>query len=118
MIMKKNRYLIHQVIFLLAVALVFSTCSLVQNRENNSKIPIKTGNYFRDVFLADGDSIITRPQHLGIVNGMGSVGIAYDYVGVINGFWAPPYVSSDFFIEPRLWGERVKTPLYLAAISN
>ncbi|MEI7829154.1 MAG: hypothetical protein WCI31_05270 [Prolixibacteraceae bacterium] len=110
--MKKNRYLIHQVIFLLAVAIVYSACSLVQNRENNSKIPVKTGNYFRDVFLADGDSIITRPQHLGIVNGMGSVGIAYDYVGVINGFWAPPYVSSDFFIEPRLWGERVKTDHY------
>ena len=62
--------------------------------------------------MTDGDSIITRPQHLGIVNGMASVGIKHDYVGVLDGLWAVPLVSSDFYLEPRLWGERIKTDHY------
>ncbi len=62
--------------------------------------------------MTDGDSIITRPQHLGIVNGMASVGIDHDYVGVLDGLWAVPFVSSDFYLEPRLWGERIKTDHY------
>lgn len=65
-----------------------------------------------DIFRADGDRLITLPEHLGIVNDMASVGIAHDYVGVIDGLWAPPYVASDFFLEPRLFGERVKTDHY------
>ncbi|MCX6226592.1 MAG: hypothetical protein NTV01_17895 [Bacteroidia bacterium] len=75
-------------------------------------MPLKTGNECLDIFLADGDSMIIRPQHLGIVNGMASVGISHDYVGVIDGLWAPPYVSSNFFIEPRIFGERIKTEHY------
>jgi hypothetical protein len=84
--------------------------------------------------MADGDSLIIRPQHLGIVNGMASVGINHEFVGVINGFWAPPYVTTypppsltfprvekfwappytciDYFLEPRFFGERVKTIHY------
>jgi hypothetical protein len=65
-----------------------------------------------DIFAANGDSMIIRPQHLGIVNGMATVGISHDYVGVIDGLWAQPYVSSDFFIEPRIFGERIKTEHY------
>jgi hypothetical protein len=64
------------------------------------------------VFAANGDSMIIRPEHLGIVNGMATVGISHDYVGVIDGLWAQPLVSSDFYIEPRLWGERIKTDHY------
>lgn len=91
-------------------------------------------NGYLDIFRADGDSMIIRPQHLGIVNGMASVGINNQYVGVINGFFAPPYVSTylpssltfprvekywaspytsiDYFLEPRFFGERVKAKHY------
>jgi hypothetical protein len=65
------------------------------------------------IFAADGDSMIIRPEHLGIVNGMATVGINHDYVGVIEGLWGQPLVSSDFYIEPRLWGEKVKTSHYI-----
>ena len=67
----------------------------------------------REIFAADGDSMIIRPEHLGIVNGMATVGISHDYIGVIDGLWGQPLVSSDFHIEPRLWGERVKTNHYV-----
>lgn len=76
------------------------------------RLPVKTGNEYLDIFMGDGAKLITRPEHLGIVNGMASVGIDHDYVGVLDGLWAIPYVSSDFFIEPRLWGERIKTDHY------
>ena len=98
-------------IFLTAIVL-FSNCTQNTCTKNQNRIPLKTGNEYLDIFLGDGDSLITRPQHLGIVNGMASVGIAHHYVGVVEGFWATPYVSSDFYLEPRLFGERIKTDHY------
>ena len=97
---------------LIVSSILFSNCSQRQNEGAGNKLPLKTGNEFLDIFLADGDRMITRPQHLGIVNGMASVGISHDYVGVLDGLWAIPLVSSDFYIEPRLWGERIKTEHY------
>ena len=97
---------------LIASSILFSYCSRRQNEGAGNKLPLKTGNEYLDIFLADGDRMITRPQHLGIVNGMASVGISHDYVGVLDGLWAIPLVSSDFYIEPRLWGERIKTEHY------
>ena len=86
--------------------------SKAQNSTSLNKLALKTGNEYLDIFMANGDSLITRPQHLGIVNGMGSVGINYEFVGEINGLWACPYASSDFFIQPRIFGEKVKTDHY------
>src|SRR6185312_3051581 len=80
-----------------------------QHGKASLKLPLKTGNEYLDIFMANGDTLITRPQHLGIVNGMASVGINHEFVGVIDGIWAVPYVSTDFCIEPRFFGERVKT---------
>ena len=110
--MKKNSSLIGSIILLFVVPLLFSNCSRTSNEDNINKLSLKTGNEYLDVFITDGDSIITRPQHLGIVNGMASVGIDHDYVGVLDGLWAVPFVSSDFYLEPRLWGERIKTDHY------
>src|SRR5579863_10256000 len=119
------------VIVVLSVSLIGS--SKAQN-SNSLKLPLKTGNEYLNIFMANGDSLIIRPQHLGIVNGMASVGINHQYVGVINGFFAPPYVSTylppsltfprvekfwappytciDYFLEPRFFGERVKANHY------
>jgi hypothetical protein len=106
--MKKTRFITP--ILLFGIVLLFSQCT--QSTYTKNRIPLKTGNEYLDIFMGDGDSLITRPQHLGIVNGMASVGIAHDAVGVVEGLWAPPYVSSNFFIEPRIFGERVKTDHY------
>jgi hypothetical protein len=64
------------------------------------------------IFAANGDSMIIRPEHLGIVNGMATVGITHNFVGQVDGLWAQPLVSSSFHILPRLWGEKVKTEHY------
>jgi hypothetical protein len=61
------------------------------------------------IFAGNGDSMIIRPEHLGIINGIATVGVNHDYVGVISGLWGQPLVSSDFYLEPRLWGEKIKT---------
>jgi hypothetical protein len=98
------------ILFLLSF--IFSNCSKKQIDETDYKLPLKTGNQYMDVFMGDGDLLLTRPQHLGIANGMASVGIGHDYVGVIDGFWAVPLASSDFYLEPRFWGERIKTDHY------
>ena len=120
------------IIIVLSFSLLGS--SKAQTIKSSNKLPLKAGNEYLDIFKANGDSMIIRPQHLGIVNGMASVGINNQYVGVINGFFAPPYVSTyapssltfprvekywaspytciDYFIEPRFFGERVKADHY------
>lgn len=106
-------YMIRRTATLLFIGfLVLSGPLKAQNEDLPETLPLKTGNESLDIFRADGDSLITLPEHLGIVNGMGSVGIAHDYLGVIDGLWAPPFVASDFFIEPRVFGERIKTAHY------
>jgi len=94
------------------IVLSFMLLSGLNAQNSLNKLPLKTGNANLDIFMGNGDSLITRPQHLGIVNGMASVGINHEFVGVIDGIWAPPYVSTDFCIEPRFFGERVKTEHY------
>ena len=110
--MRKKKRIIKSVVILFVVPFIFSQCNNVQNEITGNKLPLESGDEYLDLFMADGDSMITRPQHLGIVNGMASVGISHDYVGVIEGIWAQPYVSSNFFIEPRIFGERIKTEHY------
>ena len=107
--MKENRFLARASMVMSIVASVFSNSATAQNSKQLDRLPLKTGNEYLDIFMANGDSLITRPKDLGIVNEMGSVGINYEFVGDINGFWAPPYASSDYFIEPRIFGEKVKT---------
>ena len=99
-------------VVIILVLILISICRDASGTLPGIKAPVKKGASSLDIFRADGDSLIIRPQHLGIVNGFASVGITHDYVGVIEGFWAQPYVSSDFFIEPRIFGERIKTDHY------
>jgi len=65
-----------------------------------------------EIFAADGDNLVINPEHLGIINGKATVGTNYAFVGSIDGLWAPPLVSSDFFIEARIFGERIPTDKY------
>ncbi len=101
------------VILALALAVMGGRVLLAQQVEPyTGRLPVKSGNELLDVFAGDGAKLITRPEHLGIVSDMTSVGISHDYVGVLDGLWAIPYVSSDFYIEPMIFGERIKSDHY------
>ena len=65
-----------------------------------------------DVFAMQGNRIITEEEHLGIINGCLTAGVNYRDVGTISGLYAPPYASSDFLLELRLFGEKVRTTEY------
>jgi len=110
--MKKAKLNICVYIFSLVLLMSNYTKAQNQNKAEFLKLPLTTGNEFLDIFMANGDSMITRPQHLGIVNGMASVGINHERVGVVEGFWAQPYVSTNFLIETRIFGQRIETDHY------
>ena len=59
-------------------------------------IPVVFADEMSDRFSLDGKKNIMEGKHLGIVNHHLTLGTPYDKVGLIDGLWAPPYVSSDF----------------------
>jgi hypothetical protein len=61
------------------------------------------------VFDLAGQQILQDEDHLGIVNGKMTLGINYRDVAGLGGLWAPPYVSSNFILEGRVNGEKVRT---------
>ena len=60
------------------------------------------------VFDMDGRQIIQDEANLGIINGKLTAGINYRTVAGIAGLWSPPYVSSNFMLDGRVSGEKVK----------
>lgn len=70
------------------------------------------GEVWRDPFRMEGASSIMAEEHLGIINGQLTAGIAYGSVATVDGLWAPPYVSSDFRLTMNLYGEAVPTAHY------
>lgn len=65
-----------------------------------------------DLFAIPGDRLITDEEDFGIVNGHLSVGVNYRDVATLSGLYAPPYASSDFWFELRIFGEKVTTEGY------
>ncbi|PYV44214.1 MAG: hypothetical protein DMG06_07435, partial [Acidobacteria bacterium] len=65
-----------------------------------------------DMLRMDGERIITEEEHFGIINGVLTAGINYRDVGTLSGLYAPPFASSDFMLELRLFGEKVPTKKY------
>ena len=59
-----------------------------------------------DLFAMQGDRIITEEDDFGIINGLLTMGVNYRDVGTLSGLFAPPYASSDFLLELRLFGRR------------
>ncbi|MEI6578353.1 MAG: hypothetical protein WCN92_02685 [Eubacteriales bacterium] len=72
----------------------------------------KTGETYTERFLFGGKENILLEKDFGIVNDRISAGINYSEVACVSGIWSPPYVSSDFLLEMRLFGEKVKTSEY------
>lgn len=65
-----------------------------------------------EMFSMEGDKNIVEQEHLGIFNGMLTVNTIYRDVFSFRSLIAPPYVSSDFVLEIRLFGEKVSTQEY------
>jgi len=64
-------------------------------------------------FALRGERSITDENDFGIANGRATIGVNYSDVASISGYFAPPYASSDFVLEMRLFGERVLTQEYV-----
>jgi len=70
------------------------------------------GEYSR-MFRHDGANNILLEKDLGLANGHITVGTPYGAVCSVAGLYAPPYVSSDFDFDLRLFGEKLKTVRYV-----
>ncbi len=60
----------------------------------------------------DARANIMEESHFGVVNGRISAGIPHRTVLAVRGLYAPPFASSDFALDVRLFGERVATSGY------
>jgi hypothetical protein len=63
-------------------------------------------------FDMKGEDILLEEKDLGLFNGMMTTNVPYSQVLEIKGMWAPPYLSSDFLCEVRLFGQTIKTKEY------
>ena len=60
------------------------------------------GSEVADRFAISADKNITESAHLGLTNHHATFGTPYETVGEIDGFWAPPFVASDFSVRTTL----------------
>ena len=67
--------------------------------------------YAKKFAFAGKDNILLE-NDFGIVNSRITAGINYTEIACISGVWAPPFVSSDFLLEMKLFGEKVKASGY------
>jgi hypothetical protein len=59
-------------------------------------------------FSMPGHSIVHDDEDLGIVNGRITCGVSKEFLGRVNGIWAPPLVSSDCAVRWLLNDEELK----------
>lgn len=74
--------------------------------------PLTFGTEFADRYAISADKNIMRSEHLGLTNHHATFGTPYETVGRIDGFWAPPFVASDFSIRTTLDAEPVPVSDY------
>lgn len=65
-----------------------------------------------ELFALDGKRNIMAEENFGIINGKITTRVHHGDIGTISGLFAPPYASSNFLLEPRLFGEKVHTSGY------
>jgi hypothetical protein len=65
-----------------------------------------------DPFSFDGSKNIREEAHFGIVNGKLTCGIPYQDAFAVRGLWAPPYVSTDFRLDIKLFNQSLATNHY------
>jgi hypothetical protein len=67
---------------------------------------------FVDPFMFPGDRNIRDENHFGIINARITTGVNYRNVSSLSVLAAPPWDSSDFFLELRLFGAKIPTRWY------
>jgi len=65
-----------------------------------------------ELLALDGERNIMQEENFGIANGYITTRVNYTNVGTISGLFAPPYASSDFLLQCRLFGEKILTKNY------
>lgn len=65
------------------------------------------------IFRLSGDMNIMDEHQVGIFNGHVTTDTTYRDVMSLSGLFAPPYASSDFRLEVRLFGETIPTRNYM-----
>lgn len=65
-----------------------------------------------ELFALDGKRNIMAEENFGIINGKITTRVHHSDIGTISGLFAPPYASSDFLLETRLFGEKVPASSY------
>lgn len=65
-----------------------------------------------ELFSHSGVNNKMAEQNYGIANGVITARVHYPDIGGISSLFAPPYASSDFSLDLRVYGERVKTKRY------
>ncbi|MHB9069518.1 MAG: MGH1-like glycoside hydrolase domain-containing protein [Sedimentisphaerales bacterium] len=82
-------------------------------KKKNTKIKKQSGADYSKFFSMNGKSILHEEKDLGIFNGMLTINTPYTQALALGGMWAPPYLSSDFLFEVRLFGDSVKAENYI-----
>ena len=91
-----NRFLV----YLLALSMVSATSNLRCIYAQSDPL---------ELFALDGQRNIMAEENFGIINGKITTRVHYRDIGTFSGLFAPPYASSDFLLETRLFGEKVPT---------
>ncbi len=65
-----------------------------------------------ELFALDGKRNIMAEENFGIINGKITTRVHHQDIGTISGLFAPPYASSNFLLETRVFGEKVPTSEY------
>lgn len=65
-----------------------------------------------ELLALDGNRNIMKEENFGIANGYITTRVNYNDLGTISALFAPPYASSDFLLECRLFGEKPATQTY------
>lgn len=67
---------------------------------------------YMDLFSLKGESNLLDEQDFGIINGKVALNVPYKDAISFKKLYAPPFVSSNFLFDVRLFGEKVRTDGY------
>src|SRR5690606_41956783 len=65
-----------------------------------------------ELLALDGRNNIMKEENFGIANGYITHRVHYNTLGKISGLFAPPYASSNFLLETRMFGEEIRSKHY------